>query len=80
MGQGWEGLGMTGWAQEILKQYQFLGPSGKGFLTHGKQVLEQCRRAGLLFLSLTDCLDNHSVLRKSKILLFDICVFKSSRE
>lgn len=65
---------MTGWAQEILKQFQFLGPSGEGFLTHGKQVLEQCR-TGLLFLSLTDCLDNHSVLRKSKILLFDICVF-----
>ena len=66
---------MTGWAQEILKQSPFLGPSGEGFLTHGKQVLEQCRRTGLLFLSLTDCLDNHSVLRKSKTLLFDICDF-----
>lgn len=48
--------GMTRWAQEILKQSQFLGPSGEEFLTHGKQVLKQCR-TGPLYLSLTDCLD-----------------------
>lgn len=68
---------MTGWAQETLKQSQFLGPSGEGFLTHGKQVLEQCRRTGLLYSSLTDCLDNHSVLGKCNILLFDIYVFSA---